>query len=172
MRSEHPHTGRIKVIGVIFHERRTAFEPFAHDFHNARHRRSLPVALGTETVAGGHQPLHSQTGQLFESVQIFEGGGERFESALFKKRAHPDFDTGLFANIFHVRTGADRVTLFVFRHEVFDLLVGNFLNVSQQIAHAVAVDRITELDLRLHLVAFSDRHLTHIVAEAGNFKVL
>jgi hypothetical protein len=39
-----------------------------------------------------HQTLYRQTRQLFQAVQIFEGGGKGMETAFFKEVFYPQFD--------------------------------------------------------------------------------
>jgi len=41
-----------------------------------------------------------------------------------------------------------------------------------EIAHAVAIDRIAKLDLRLHLVTLGHGHFAHVVTKAGNLQIL
>ena len=46
-------------------------------FIGAHQAGGLPVALGTEAVAVGHQPLTGKPGDLLQPVQILERRGER-----------------------------------------------------------------------------------------------
>ena len=53
-----------------------------------------------------------------------------------------------------------------------DLTIRGLVDGFDQVAHAVAVDRIAELDLRRDLVALGHRDLAHVVAEAAEFRAL
>ncbi len=55
--------------------------PSAITFAARTRTDGLPVALGAEAVAVGHQPLHGQAGQLAQAAEVLEGGGERAEAA-------------------------------------------------------------------------------------------
>ena len=57
----------------------------------------LPVALGTEAVAVGHEALRSDTRQLDEATEVLEGIREGSEAAALKERAQAELDPGCFA---------------------------------------------------------------------------
>ena len=74
--------------------RGAAREPGAHDLGGAHQDRGLPVALGAEAVAVGHQPLHGQAGQLPQRSEVLEVGGERPEAAGLEEGPEPQLDRG------------------------------------------------------------------------------
>ena len=53
-----------EMVGVVLHEGRAALEPRRHDLHGPHESRGLPVALGAEAVAVGHEALDGEAGQL------------------------------------------------------------------------------------------------------------
>jgi hypothetical protein len=68
--------------------------------------------------------------------------------------------------------GLDLVELGVLLHEAVDLGVRRLLDPGDEIADAVAVDRVPELPLGGDLVALGDRHLAHVVPEARELEAL
>ena len=72
MRAEDPLGARDEVVGVVLHEARAAGQPRTHDVRDAHEDRGLPVALGAEAVALGHEPLHGEPGQLLERAEVLE----------------------------------------------------------------------------------------------------
>ena len=52
--------------------RRAAGQARAHHVRDAHEDRGLPVALGAEAVALGHEPLHGEAGQLLQRAEVFE----------------------------------------------------------------------------------------------------
>src|SRR3954453_16482395 len=75
----------LEMIGVIFHERGSAFQTRRHYLHRANEGGSLPVALASKSIAVRHQALYGNTGQLFQSVQVFEIVRKRRETAFGEK---------------------------------------------------------------------------------------
>jgi hypothetical protein len=55
--------------------------PSSHDFHHANKSGGFPVAFSGKTITILHEALHGETWQLFNAVEIFEGGGESSEAA-------------------------------------------------------------------------------------------
>ena len=51
---------------------------------------------------------------------------------------------------------------------MFDIRLRNGVDVGDQIADAVAVDGIAELDLGSDLVALRDRNFAHVVPDTGD----
>jgi hypothetical protein len=68
--------------------------------------------------------------------------------------------------------GRDLVALVVFGDEPVDLGITHRADRFNQIADTKTVDRIPELHLGLDLVALSNGHFTHVVAEAGDLASL
>ena len=56
--------------------------PRAIVFSQADHDRGLPVALGAEAVAVGHEPLGGDARELAQAVEVLEGVGQGAEAAL------------------------------------------------------------------------------------------
>ncbi len=94
MRAEDLRDRIAEVVGVVLHERRPAGQPRRHDLEDADERGCLPVALGAEAVAVGHQPLDADPGQLVEVAQVLERVGEAPEPAVVEERREPAFDPG------------------------------------------------------------------------------
>ena len=61
-----------EVVGVVLHQARAAGQARAHHVRDAHEDRGLPVALGAEAVALGHEPLHGEAGQLLQRAEVFE----------------------------------------------------------------------------------------------------
>ena len=69
--------------------------PVAITFDRADEGGGLPVALGAEAVAVGHQALDGEARELLEAVQVLEGVGEGGEAALLEEGAQAHLDPGL-----------------------------------------------------------------------------
>ena len=94
-------------------------------------RGRLPVALGAEAVARGHQPLHGHPGQLHQPVQVFEGVGEGPETAGLEEMPQSQLGTGRIiqrrAMVAAVAEGRGQgIKLLVLGHQAIDLGVGDF----------------------------------------------
>src|SRR5271170_3362952 len=83
---------RGEMIGVILHERRTARQTLAHDFHGAHQSGGLPVALAGESVALSHQALRPKAWKLAQAVQVLECRREALEAALVEEGAQAQFE--------------------------------------------------------------------------------
>ena len=87
----------VEVVGVVLHEARAAGQAGAHDVRGAHEDRGLPVALGAEAVAVGHEALHGEARQLLQRAEVFEGRGEGAEAARLEERAQAELDRGAVA---------------------------------------------------------------------------
>ena len=94
VRAEHLRPVGRQVVRVVLHERRAAREAGAHHLDDADERRGLPVALGAEAVAVGHQPLDGDAGQLGKLAEVLERVGEGPEAAGLEERAQAGLDPG------------------------------------------------------------------------------
>ena len=164
------------MVGVVLHERRAARQAGGHHLHRPHQRRRLPVALGPEAVAVGHQPLDGQARQLLEPVQILKRVGEGLGTAAVEKRPQAQFGPGRVAQgLAALAAGPERLGHDVLRvvlgHEPVDLGVGDLGDSLDQFADAVAVDFHAQADLGLDLVAFGHGHLPHVVAKPGNLQI-
>ena len=72
VRAEDPLRAGRQVVGVVLHERRATGQARAHHLGGADEDRGLPVALGAEAVAVGHEPLHGEPGQLAQVAEVLE----------------------------------------------------------------------------------------------------
>ncbi len=175
--AEHLHALRLKVVGVILHEGSAAGQAGAHHLHGAQQGGRLPVALGAEAVATGHQALHGDAGQLRQAVQVFESVGKGVEAAVLQKGAQAQLEAGGLAQsgaltaVLAQAAGQD-VFVFVRFHQLVHFPVAHLLDKGCQIAQPVAVDGVAKLDLGAHLVALRDGHLPHVVAEASHLQGL
>ena len=177
MRAKHRHIPGLEVIGVIFHERGAAIQPLRHHLQRAQQRGRLPVALGAESIASRHQTLRGQARQLRQAVQIFECCGESGEVAFLQELRQPELDPRRLAHrIMPIATGAQvrahEVSRLVFRRQRVNLGIADLIYHRGQVAHTIAVHLVAELRLGRHLVAFSDRDIAHIVAEARHLHAL
>ena len=174
--AQHHFISRFEVIGVVFHKGGSLAGRTCHQLGEADHGGRLPVSLATESIPCGHETLHGQTGQLIQSVQIFECGRERAISTLFQECFHGNFVTGLHTDGVPGRTGhlcrfREIVRLLVFRHQGIHLGFCDRLGTGNQIPDAIAVHSPAEPDLRLHLVSLGDGHIAHVVAKAGHLEL-
>ena len=84
--------GRIEVVRVVLHERRPARQPGRHHLEQPDQHRALPVPLGAEPVAVGHQALDRDPRQLAQPVEVLERVGEGPEPARGQERPQPGLD--------------------------------------------------------------------------------
>ena len=145
---------------------------------NARNKRGgLPIALGGEAVAVGHQALRGEARQLVEAVEVLERGGESLEAAGDEELAQSEFLARRVAQARVTRAafgelGNDLIELGVFVDQLRRPPVLDAVDPPDQVADAVAVARKTEAHFGRHLVAFGDRDRTHIVAETAECAAL
>ena len=130
-----------------------------------------------EAVALGHQPLRREARKLPQSVQVFERRREALEAALLEKGAQAQFEPRAIKQGFVPGAGlaqfrSDGIELLVFAGQGLGLGVGDGVHLGREVADAVAVGREAEFHLGRNLVALGDRHLTHVVAEAAEFRPL
>ena len=140
-----------------------------------QHDRGLPVALAAEAVPVGHQPLDGQAGQLAQSAEVLEVGGEGPEAALGEERPQAGLDPGAVAQRLvpvpaRRQFRRDVVEIAVRLHQVVDLGVADLVHHGDQVVHAVGVDRDPEPQLGLDLVALGDRDVAHVVPEPGQLE--
>jgi hypothetical protein len=148
-----------------------------HDLHRAHEGRDLPVALGAETVAVGHQPLRRDPRKLLEPMQVLEGVGEAVEAALLEEGAESQLDPrrvtqGLVPRAILFEAGHHLIRCRILGAERIDLRIGGGVDVGDEVAESVAVHRVAQPQLRLDLVALGDGDLAHVVAEAGDSEPL
>ena len=166
---------RNEVVRVVLHERGAAGEPLGDHLQRPQHHRRLPVALGPEAEAVGHQALHGQTGQLAQPAEILEVGRERLQPAPLEERTQAELDArpvaqGLVALTALAQLGDDVVGVLVLGDEGVDVRVGGGVDRGDQIVDAPRVDGDPEAQLGLDLVALGHRDLAHVVAEAGELE--
>ncbi|MFM1944673.1 MAG: hypothetical protein RI897_3655 [Verrucomicrobiota bacterium] len=80
-----------EVIGIILHEGGSAWQVSGHDLHGADEGGGFPIAFGGEAESVGHESLSCEAGELWQSVEVFEGGGESFKLALFEEFSEAEF---------------------------------------------------------------------------------
>ena len=73
--------------------------PSAITFEDPDQRGGLPVALGAEAVAVGHQPLDADARELLEAAEVLERVGEGAEAALVEEAAQPGLDPAAVAQL-------------------------------------------------------------------------
>ena len=108
VRPEHLRALRVEVVGVVLHEGRAARKAAGHHLRRADEGRGLPVALGPEPVAVGHQALDGEAGKLGQAVEVLERRGEGGEAALPQEGPHPGLDPGLLAQVGRAARGSPR----------------------------------------------------------------
>src|SRR5262249_39404250 len=86
----------LQMIGIVFHERRAALESLTHDLHGTHQGCSLPITLRSKAVAVSHQPLHCNSWELSQSVQVLERIGESTRLVFFQEMAQSDFNSRRF----------------------------------------------------------------------------
>ncbi len=113
----------------------------------------------------------ARPGSWTQAVEVLEGVGEGAEAADLEEDAQAGLDAGCLAQLGAARSvrpelGRRRRSR---RHSAATQLVdvgsGHRPDRGGEVAHAVAVDRHAETDLRLDLVALGVRDVAHVVAE-------
>src|SRR5512135_2055752 len=89
--------GRDEVVGVVLHERGPAGQAGRHDLHRPDEQGRLPVALGAEAVAVGHQALDADPRELDEVAEVLEGVRDGSEAAGLEEAPETDLDPGSLA---------------------------------------------------------------------------
>ena len=110
-------------------------------------------------------------------MQVLERRREALEAALLEKGAQAQFEPRAIKQRFVPGAGlaqfrSDGIELLVFAGQGLGLGVGDGVHLGREVADAVAVGREAEFHLGRNLVALGDRHLTHVVAEAAEFRPL
>ena len=159
-----------EVIRVVLHERGAAGASLAHGLDRCQDCGRLPVALAAEAVAVRHQALHGDARQLPQPAEVLEVRRERAESAVPQELSHPEFDARGVAQRLSARAvGAQHVGHVVGAVVVgcqrVDLCITDGVDDGHEIVHAPGIDGDAEATLGLHLVAFGDGHVAHVVAE-------
>ena len=177
VRPQHLRVVRVEVVGVVLHERRAALEARAHHLQDPEQRRRLPVALRSEPVTVGHEPLDGDPRKLLQPVQVLERVGERREASGLEQRPQASLDPrgraqrlAPLASLGQRR--GDVVGVLVFAEQPLHLRVLDRCDRVHELSDAVAVHRDPESKLGLDLVAFRDRHLPHVVPEACDGEAL
>ena len=67
-------------------------QPSRHHLERAQEHGGLPVALGAEAVAIGHQPLHGDARKLAQAPEVLEGVSECAKSTIEQDRAQAHLD--------------------------------------------------------------------------------
>ena len=173
--AEDPFVPRNERVGVVLHERGSAGLAVTDHLERAQHHRGLPVALGAEPVAIGHESLDGEAGELAETAEVLEVGGERAEPAGLEERTQSELDARSVAQRFvsvpaSAQFGSDVVGRLVLADEIVDVAVAGGVDAEDEVVDAERVDGYAELDLRLDLVPFGDRDVAHVVAEAGELE--
>ena len=150
--------------------------PFAHGLDDAHQHRGLPVALGAEAVAVGHQPLGTDARQLLEAAQVLEGVDEGHRAEPVEEGAQAQLDArGVTQRLaplaVRAQLGHDVVELVVLGAEPVDVGVGHLVDHRRELVDGVGVAGGAEAGLDLDLVAVGVGHLAHVVAEADALEV-
>ena len=164
-----------EVVGVVLHEARTAGQSLAHDVCYVHEDRGLPVALGAEAVALGHEALDGEPRQLLERTKVFEARREGAEAASFEEGAQSHLDRRAIAQRLVALTAAtqlgnDLVELLVLGDEGVHLLIGCRRDGIRELVDAPRVHLHAEADLSFGLVALGDGDVTHVVTEASQLE--
>jgi len=162
-----------EVVRVVLHERHAARQAGTHHLERADHRCGLPVTLGPEAVAVGHEPLDREAGQLAQAVEVLERVGEGDGAAFGDERSQPDLLARAVAEAVRPRAarselGGHVVLVEVLRHQPVRLGVADGVHRSREVADAPGVDAEAQPALRLDLVALGDGDLAHVVADADD----
>ena len=163
---------RLEVVRVVLHEGGATRESLRGRLERAQQQGRLPVALGAEAVAVGHQPLDGQAGKLAKATEVFEVGREGGEPTLGEELAEAGLDPGVVAQAVMPFAGRQQLRSDVVQVQVLgDELVHDGLldcvDDRDEIVDTVGVHRGAEAELGLDLVAFGDGDVAHVVAEAG-----
>src|SRR5215472_5265486 len=165
------------MIGVVLHEGGSAFQSLAHHLRGADQSGGLPVSFGSKAVTVRHQPLHGDSGKLFETVQILERVGESMGSSVLEEVPQPEFNPGSFTQRLPLATAGTQafrrgIGFIVASGKLVYLSVGYVPHPLDEIANSVPADGVAKIDLSAHLVTLGDRDIPHVVPEAGNLQVL
>ena len=170
MRTERKLLARLKVVGIILHEGRSARDALAHLLHDVRQRGYLPVALAAVAVTLCHQVLRSNAGKLFHAPEILKGIGISAAAVLIQHFLNGDLLARLVADGFHI-IGRELVILLIFLHQAVDFLLTYLIHHFNKIADCIGIHLPAELHLYFDLIAFGHRDLTHIIAKAHDLQL-
>ena len=109
-------------------------------------------------------------------MEIFKGGGEGMEAALFQEALHAQFNA---CGIQHVLAlvavdlcrRRQAVAAFVLVHQRVNVAIADVIHHLHQVAHCPGIHGEAELDLRGHFITVGYGNFTHVVAETHHFKV-
>src|ERR1700674_4272759 len=171
MRTENQVTIGMQMVGVVLHKGGAPWQVGGHRFHRPNQGTGFPIALSAKAVAFRHQTLDRQPRQLLEPVQNLEVRGKALEIARLEKSAKAYLNSCAVTKRIVTRPALaqfrrDRVALLVLRAEARDRFIGYFIDILDEIADAVTVNRKAELRLGGNLVSFGDRDLAHVVVKA------
>ena len=82
------------MIGVVLHERGATGLAGTHDLQDPHEHRALPVALGAEAVAIGHEALYGDARELAQSPKVLEVRREGGEPAGVEEGPQARLDPG------------------------------------------------------------------------------
>ena len=164
------------MVGVVLHKGGAALQTGRHHLHDAKQSGSFPVAFARKAVALLHQALYCQTRQLFQTVEIFKGGGKGVETALFQEALHAQLNARRVQHVLALVAvdlcrRRQAVAAFVLVHQRAHVAIADVIHHLHQIAHGPGIHGEAELDLRGDFIAVGDRHFTHVVAETHHFQV-
>ncbi len=150
----------------------------AHHLQGPHQGRRLPVALGAEAVAVGHQALHGKAGKLVEAGRSSKVSVKAPKPPASRKPRRPSLDAAPHhagprgaAHRGAVRA-PDRKAPRTRRARRSTSASGTAPDCRASSPTPVAVHREAQAHLGLHLVALGDGHVAHVVAEAGHPQVL
>ena len=177
VRAEDQLVAGLEVVGVVLHERGAAGQARAHHLGDAHEHGGLPVALGAEAVAVGHEALHGEAGQLAQRAEVLEVGREGAEVAGLEEGAQAQLDARAVAQrvplvAVLLKRRHHVVQLVVLLDEGVDVALRRRVHGLGQLVDGPGVDADAEADLRLRLVALGHRDVAHVVAETGEAQVL
>ncbi len=164
-----------QVVRVVLHERGAAGQTGPGHLEDPQQGRGLPVALAAEAVAVGHQPLDGEAGQLAQTAEVLEVGGEGAEPAVREELPQRRLDPRLVAHAVvplsaGAQVGVPVVEVAVLLYQRVDGLVRDGVHDGDQVVDAPGVDRHAEADLGLDLVPLGHGDVAHVVAEPGQFQ--
>ena len=110
-------------------------------------------------------------------MEVFERVGEALGTDFRQQGGEPKFETGTVAELRVAGTGffegwGDRIEFLIRGDQIGNRLVGDSIDLGDEIADAVAVNLEAEFDLGSDFIALGDGNITHVVAKAGKLGAL
>src|SRR6266542_4209290 len=110
-------------------------------------------------------------------MQVFESVSERFETAVFQEATKTDFHPrglaqGRMLLAPFAKRCSDGIGFFVLRDLFIRFRIGHFAHAGSEIANSKAAHGVTQPDLSIDFVAFSDSNVSHVVAKPCDFEAL